>query len=74
MLKSVSFALSLLAASSYVSIGQAATSAEKAACQSDALKYCSSHIGKPAEMNKCLAANKDNLSDACRKVIEAHGG
>jgi hypothetical protein len=50
------------------------TAQEKAACRSDAIKYCRSHIGKSAEMSRCLAENKANLSEGCRKVIEAHGG
>jgi hypothetical protein len=50
------------------------TAQEKAACRSDAIKYCRSHIGKSAEMSRCLAENKANLSEACRNVIEAHGG
>ncbi|OYU47521.1 MAG: hypothetical protein CFE31_15670 [Rhizobiales bacterium PAR1] len=47
---------------------------EQAACRSDAMKYCSSHIGKPAEMNACLKINKANLSDDCKKVTESRGG
>ena len=32
------------------------------------------HVGKPPQMNACLKANKANLSDACRKVVELRGG
>jgi hypothetical protein len=74
MIKSVLFALTLIAAGSAAVTAEAATKAEQAACRSDAMKYCSSHIGKPSEMNACLVANKSSLSDACRKVVEAHGG
>jgi hypothetical protein len=53
---------------------QAATKQEQAACRSDAMKFCSDHIGKPSEMNACLRDNKQSLSQACREVVEAHGG
>jgi hypothetical protein len=29
---------------------------------------------KTPQMNACLRANKEKLSDGCRKVVEAHGG
>ena len=44
------------------------------ACRSDAGKFCAEHIGKPPQMNACLKANKANLSDACRKVVEFTAG
>ena len=40
------------------------TREEQAACRSDAMKYCSSHVRKPTEMNACLKTNKANLSNA----------
>jgi hypothetical protein len=30
--------------------------------------------GLPPQMNACLRANKEKLSDGCRKVVESHGG
>ncbi len=47
---------------------------EQLACRSDAGKFCSEHIGKPPQMNACLKANKEKLSDGCRKVVESRGG
>lgn len=47
---------------------------EQMACRSDAGKFCAEHIGKPPQMNACLRENKTKLSDACRKVVESHGG
>ena len=47
---------------------------EQIACRSDAGKLCSEHIGKPPQMNACLKANKEKLSDGCRKVVESRGG
>jgi hypothetical protein len=74
MIKSAIFALTLAAVSSAAATAQAATKQEQAACRSDAMKLCSDHVGKPAEMNACLRANKDSLSEACRGVVESHGG
>ena len=50
------------------------TPQEQMACRSDAGKFCAEHIGKPPQMNACLRANKEKLSDGCRKVVELHGG
>lgn len=72
MIRSLLLALPLVMAGA--SLAAAQTAQEKAACRSDAMKYCSSSIGKPEAMNACLAQNKANLSDACRKVVEARGG
>ena len=47
---------------------------EQMACRSDAGKFCAEHIGKPPQMNACLRENKARLSDACRKVVDSHGG
>jgi len=72
MNKSMFVALALAAMGA--SAAHAATSQEQAACRSDARKYCSSHVGKPQEMLSCLADHKADLSEACRKVVESHGG
>ena len=47
---------------------------DQMACRSDAGKFCAEHVGKPPQMNACLKANKANLSDGCRKVVESRGG
>jgi hypothetical protein len=47
---------------------------EQLACRGDAGKFCAEHVGKPPQMNACLRANKDKLSDGCRKVVESRGG
>lgn len=74
MTRGIAFALIVAMAGGAATGARAATAEEQKACRSDAMKYCSSHIGKPAEMSACLAQNKDKLSDACRAVVEAHGG
>lgn len=73
-MKSMIFAPALAAAGVAAATAEAATQQEQAACRSDAMKYCSSAIGKPGQMSACLEENKQSLSDACRKVVEAHGG
>lgn len=50
------------------------TAEERAACRSDAIKFCASFVGKPEQMNPCLRDNKAKISERCRKVVEAHGG
>ncbi|RXT49166.1 cysteine rich repeat-containing protein [Bradyrhizobium betae] len=65
----------LLAATALPAAAQSGpTPQEQMACRSDAGKFCAEHIGKPPQMNACLRDNKSKLSDACRKVVESHGG
>lgn len=66
--------LTLVLGASAVLAQSGPTREEQAACRTDAMKYCASHVGKPAEMNACLKTNKDNLSMACKKVVDARGG
>lgn len=75
MIRTAFFALALVVASGSTALAQTKlTAQEQAACRPDAMKLCSSHIGKPAQMSACLRDHKADLSDACRKVVEAHGG
>ena len=69
----IQFAL-IVTLSSAASAQSAASRQDQIDCRPDAMKLCSSHIGKPDEMRLCLAENKAKLSDACRKVVEARGG
>jgi hypothetical protein len=65
----------LLAAATLPALAQSGPSLqEQMACRSDASKFCAEHVGKPPQMNACLRDNKTKLSDACRKVVESHGG
>jgi hypothetical protein len=74
-MKTSAFAALVLASSILpVSAQSGPTPQEQMACRGDASKFCADHIGKPPEMNACLRDNKTKLSDACRKVIESHGG
>lgn len=72
MTKSMFLAVAFVAMSSLAV--QAATKQEQAACRSDAMKFCSENVGKPQAMSSCLRDHKADLSEACRKVVEAHGG
>jgi hypothetical protein len=72
MLRSLIIAAVVVAAGSVAA--QQPTAQEQAACRSDAMRHCASHVGKPADMNACLKANKDKLSASCKAVVEARGG
>jgi hypothetical protein len=75
MTKSIYVSLIVLLAGITLASAQAApTPSEQMSCRGDAGKFCAEHIGKPPEMNACLRENKAKLSEACRKVVESHGG
>jgi hypothetical protein len=75
MTKTILIQLALIVTlGSAASAQSAASRQDQMDCRPDAIKLCSSHIGKPDEMRLCLAQNKAQLSDACRKVVEARGG
>jgi hypothetical protein len=75
-LASATLSLVVLAATAFLpaSAQSGPSPQEQMACRGDAGKYCAEHIGKPPQMNACLRENKAKLSDACRKVVESHGG
>jgi len=50
----------------------AQTMAERQACQSDFSKYCPGVKPGGGRIIGCLAKQKDKLSPACLKVVEAH--
>jgi hypothetical protein len=77
MMKSIPIAAALLLSFAATSLAQAQsgpTPQEQMACRSDAGKFCAEHVGKPPQMNACLRANKAQLSESCRKVVESRGG
>ena len=71
---SVLAALLLAATATSAAAQSGPTLQEQMACRGDAGKFCAEHVGKPPQMNACLRANKDKLSDTCRKVVESRGG
>jgi hypothetical protein len=46
------------------------TPQQQRACRPDVLKYCRAIQGGDIAIAKCLEANTDKLTPACRKVIE----
>jgi hypothetical protein len=74
MSKTLYVSLALLADVTLASAQSAPTASEQMTCRGDAGKFCAEHIGKPPQMNACLRENKARLSEACRKVVESHGG
>ena len=75
MTKSVYVSLVILLAGITLAFAQSGpTTSEQMTCRGDAGRFCAEHIGKPPAMNACLRANKTNLSDSCRKVVESRGG
>jgi hypothetical protein len=75
MTKSIYVSLVVLLGGTTLAFAQSApTPSEQMTCRGDAGKFCAEHIGKPPQMNACLRENKAKLSEACRKVVESHGG
>jgi hypothetical protein len=74
MTKTILIQFALIVMLTSAASAQSASRQDQMDCRPDAIKLCSSHIGKPDEMRLCLAQNKAQLSDACRKVVEARGG
>jgi hypothetical protein len=52
----------------------AQTPAEQAACRADFQKLCAGTKPGGGRVLGCLSKQKDKLSDACRQVVEKHGG
>jgi hypothetical protein len=73
-MKSAALALALSLATIAQASAAGVTMQEKMACRADAQSLCSQFIGKPPQMQACLAQNKAKLSTPCRQVVEAHGG
>jgi len=53
--------------------GFAQTMVQKVACKDDAKKFCQGVQPGNGRMLVCLAPHKEQLSDACRLVIEKNG-
>jgi len=63
----VFLAVSLLATTAI-----AQTAAERAACRSDFQKLCKGTKPGGGRVLACLSQQRDQLSEACRKVVDAH--
>jgi hypothetical protein len=66
--------LRLIAALTAVFVSSAAfaqgTPAQRAACRPDVTKFCKVKSEDPGVILECLEANKDKISERCRKVID----
>ncbi len=51
----------------------AQTAAERAACEADTKKFCPGIMPGGGRIIECLAKQKDKLTDACKKVVDAQG-
>jgi hypothetical protein len=49
------------------------TSAEQAACNPDATRYCVDVMPDTLAVLGCLQDHREKLRKACRKVLESHG-
>ena len=49
------------------------TPQEQAACSPDASKYCQSAGSDELRVLSCLQRNRQQISTACRRVLESHG-
>jgi hypothetical protein len=64
--------VALLAMSFISSSAMAQTAAERAACRGDFQKFCAGVKPGGGRGLACLAEQKEQLSAACRKVVDAH--
>lgn len=53
--------------------GQQGTPDEETACAGDAMKFCRDAIPYTFRVLACLQKNRQQISDACRGVLAAHG-
>jgi Cysteine rich repeat len=52
-------------------LAQTLTSAERAACQADFDKFCKGTMPGGGRIIACLNGHRDQISDACKKVVDA---
>jgi hypothetical protein len=67
-------ALALLCATTASAQENRGTAEQRAACMSDAFRFCGSYIPDPTAVEQCLRQNKSDLSEACRAVFEQATG
>ncbi len=64
--------LIFLSMSLFMTNAMAQTAAEQAACRSDFQKLCKGTKPGGGRVLACLSQQRDQLSEACRKVVDAH--
>lgn len=62
----------MIAAVGLPSVGSAQSdeSEQKQACMGDAFRFCASSIPDRQLVGRCLASNRDQLTPACRNMID----
>jgi hypothetical protein len=56
---------------SSAALPQALTADQRTACQADFEKYCKGTVPGGGRIIACLNKQRDQISDACKKVIDA---
>jgi hypothetical protein len=56
---------------STAALAQTLTAEQRSACQADYNKYCKGTVPGGGRIIACLDAQRDRLSGACRKVLDA---
>jgi hypothetical protein len=72
MLRTTMFAAAITLGTFTVAMAQEITPAERAACQADYDKYCRGTFPGGGRIIRCLASHYADLSDACKKVVDAN--
>jgi hypothetical protein len=64
-------ALALILGFSSASMAQTLTATERSACEADFDKYCKGTVPGGGRIIACLNKQRDQISDACKKVLDA---
>jgi len=71
MMRTVSIAIALLFASLTAAMAQDFTAAQRAACKGDYNKFCKGTRPGGGRVLDCLSKQRDQLSESCKKVVDA---
>jgi hypothetical protein len=63
--------LALASGFSTAALAQALTAEQRAACQADYNKYCQGTMPGGGRIIACLNKQRDQISDACKKILDA---
>ena len=64
------FMITILAVTAALA-GSIDTPVQRRACQGDAMRLCFWYIPNKEQIISCMAANRSQLSEGCRKVFDA---
>jgi hypothetical protein len=71
MFKSSFIMVALVLGFSTVASAQTLTAEQQAACKADYQKYCKGTMPGGGRIIACLNNQRDRISDACKKVVDA---